>query len=405
MTRQIECILPGARWALAALITAVSAHVALAQAPSGPPPANVEVDAARLEEVEHWRDVTGEIRSLRRSVLASEESGLVIELTVNEGDRVEQGQVIARLDDVVARIEVAQAEADVAARRGEIAEHETLVRQRQRDLARVRELVERASASGIELEDAQWGVELSEARLAQAKGTLGADEALLARAKDRLSKMVIHAPFGGNVVTKRTERGQWLERGDGVVELVSLEEIEARIDVPESVIKRLGEPGVLVRIAVPSVGVAAEGQITQIVPDADRMSRMFPVRVAVKNENGLLRPGMSVVGSVPVGRRERLLTVHKDAILRDDAGEYVYFNAGGQAMVARIERLFATRERVAVRAPTLQDGMQLVVKGNERLFPTQPLILLNAPASGATPGGSPPEHAPGAKPTEERGGG
>ena len=82
---------------------------AFAQPGGGPPPANVALDPARLEQVELWREVTGEIRSLRRSVLAAEEPGLVIELTVNDGDRVEQGQIIARLDDVVARIEVEQA--------------------------------------------------------------------------------------------------------------------------------------------------------------------------------------------------------------------------------------------------------------------------------------------------------
>ncbi len=369
----------------------------LAQPSGGPPPANVSLDAAKLEQVELWREVTGEIRSLRRSVLAAEEPGLVIELAVNDGDRVELGQVIARLDDVVARIEVDQAAADVEARKGEIAERETLLRQRERDLGRVRELVERASASGVELEDAEWGVELAEARLAQTRGALHADEALLARAKDRLGKMTIHAPFDGRVVMKRTERGQWVEKGGGLVELVSLDQIEARLDVPEVVVKRLGEADATVRVLVPSVGHEIEAKITQVVPDADRLSRLFPVRVALDNSEGLLRPGMSVIGSVPVGRVERLLTVHKDAILRDDAGEYVYFDAGGQAMVARIERLFASRERVAVRSSMLRDGAMLVVKGNERLFPTQPLNVLES--TGGAPAG-----AQGADAGERRGG-
>lgn len=386
----------GRAWVQAARILSVCflGMPAFAQPGGGPPPANVSLDAARLEQVELWREVTGEIRSLRRSVLAAEEPGLVIELAVNDGDRVEQGQVIARLDDVVARIEVEQAVADVEARKGEIAERETLLRQRERDLGRVRELVERASASGVELEDAEWGVELAQARLSQTRGALHADEAILARAKDRLGKMTIRAPFDGSVVTKRTERGQWVEKGGGVVELISLDQIEARLDVPEVVVKRLGEANATVRVTVPSVGHDIEAAITQIVPDADKLSRLFPVRVSLNNAEGFLRPGMSVIGSVPVGRSERLLTVHKDAILRDDAGEYVYFDAGGQAMVARIERLFATRERVAVRSPMLRDGAMLVVKGNERLFPSQPLNVLQstgAPDAPVSTGSAPAE--------------
>lgn len=363
------------------LLISMPAHFAEAQPGGGPPPANVELDPIRLEVVELWREITGEIRSLRRSTLAAEEAGLVLDLLVEEGDTIEEGSVIARLDDTVPAIEVAEAEADVLARRGEIAERQTMLAQRERDLTRVRQLVDRSSASGTELEDAEWGVELAKARLAQSDGALKADLAILDRAKDRLSKMVVRAPFQGRIVAKRSERGQWVERGGGIVEIISLDLIEARIDVPEFVVKRLDAPDATVRIAITALDEEIESRITQIIPDADRLSRLFPVRIVLPNPEGRIRPGMSVTALVPIGREEVALTVHKDAILRDDAGEYVYFNAGGVAAVARIERLFATRDRVAVRTPSLGPGLSAVVKGNERLFPGQPLTVLNQRAA------------------------
>jgi RND family efflux transporter MFP subunit len=374
--------------ALSALLTLLC-FPALAQPGGGPPPANVELDPIRLEVVELWREITGEVRSLRRSVLAAEQAGLLMEILVEEGDAVAQGTIIARLDDTVAAIEVAEAEADILAREGEIAERQTLLSQRERDLQRVRELVERASASGIELEDAQWGVELARARLAQSEGALKADQAILARAQDRQSKMVVRAPFDGTVVAKRSERGQWVERGGGIVELVSLKEIEAKIDVPEFVVKRLDEPTAVARINISALDLEIESRITQIIPDADRLSRLFPVRIVLSNLDGRIRPGMSVTALVPIGRSEEALTVHKDAILRDDAGEFIFFNAGGVAAVARVERLFATRDRVAIRAPSAGPGMGAVVKGNERLFPGQPLTVLNqVPGAGRPSGGA-----------------
>jgi len=77
-------------------------------------------------------------------------------------------------------------------------------------------------------------------------------------------------------------------------------------------------------------------------------SRLFPIRVAIPNPGELAQPGMTVVGMVPVGRKMPRLTIHKDAILRDDAGEFVYFDAGGMAMPARVRTRFSIGDRVVI---------------------------------------------------------
>ena len=102
----------------AALIAAfVPAIAAPAQPGGGPPPALVVLDDVRAQPVEKWREVTGELRAVRRSVVASESEGVVIQLDVDAGDPVAAGDVLARLDDRLARFDVDLARATLASRR------------------------------------------------------------------------------------------------------------------------------------------------------------------------------------------------------------------------------------------------------------------------------------------------
>lgn len=351
------------------------APCASAQPGGGPPPATVIVDSARMEVVEQWREVTGSLRTARRSVVAAEESGRVVELCCMEGDSVTGGQVMARLDDTLARIAVDSAEAAYLSRQAEVSEWEAEVERARLDLDRVERAAELRSANQREVDEARQSMAARLARLERAQAELSAAESARATARERFADMTIEAPFDGRIVRRMTESGQWVDAGGAVVEIVSLDEIEAWLDVPERYLARLLEGSQTVRVRIEALGEEVELPVTAVVPQADELSRLFPVRVALSNAEGRLRPGMSAVGLIPTGQSEPALTVAKDAMLRDDAGEFLYWNAGGVAAVARVERLFAVGDRVAVRAARLPPGAEVVIEGNERLFPGQPLIV------------------------------
>ena len=130
-------------------------------------------------------------------------------------------------------------------------------------------------------------------------------------------------------------------------------------------------------------------KIHAVVPQADALSRLFPVRLIVDDPESQLRPGMSLTAMVPTGTQAELLTVSKDAILRNAAGEYVYYNNNGTAALAPITRLFSVGSRVVIRSPLIRPGVQVVIEGNERMFPTQPMIIFeldgNPPPAPTTP--------------------
>ncbi|HBU42179.1 MAG TPA: hypothetical protein DEB57_04775, partial [Microbacterium sp.] len=230
----------------------------------------------------------------------------------------------------------------------------------------------------------------AQARYQRAVADVTAAEARLELDRQRLKDMVIRAPFNAKVISTQTDVGQWLSIGDEVCELYAVDSIEAWVDVPESVIERMSSVGDSVSVQIPALAGEIQGTITQIVPAVDPMSRLFPVRIAVPNDRNILQPGMSVTAMIPTGAKQEMLTISKDAILRDDAGEFVFMAVPNEqqpdspfkeiAVPVRITRQFAIGDRVAIMPGGMPPGARLIVEGNERMFPTQPIVDVSATA-------------------------
>jgi len=370
----------------------------------GPPPASVRVDIVRSEPVVLQRSVTGEIRTLRRSLLASQVEGLITDLPYDEGEAVDRGETVAKLDDTNLRIALRAAEGRLDAAEAVAERRRAQLAFAERELERARTLRQRNTMSEGEFDRFETDSAIARAELAEAEADLLTRRAERDRARDEVNDATTAAPFAGRVVTRSAEVGEWITPGDPLLEIVSLTQIEASVDVPERYVGYL-EQGVSVPVTIPGLGEAPDrtATLTAIVPSADRLSRLFPVRLAVENPDGLIKPGMSVTASVPTGETRERLTISKDAVLRDDGGEYVYaavpFTTEGnpaithQARAVRIDSEFAVGTRVVTRSPRLEPGMPLVVEGNERLFPGQPLIIQNTealPNDGDAPGETPP---------------
>lgn len=361
----------------------------------------VRVDAVRLEPVSLWREVTGELRSPLRSRIAAEYEGRVLVCDLQPGDEVKANQEIASLDPAPANIARDRAKAEAKVKAGVVSQRKAELAQAERELENFTRLRRENSATQTELDRAQTNVDTLRAQIAQAEGDADVAAADLAEAERRVAKMVIRAPFAGRVVARAAQPGEWLSRGDTVMELVNLDRIEAWLDVPESLVDALRAPEATVRVRVSALrepssegGLTArtmelEAPVTALVPIADPLSRLVPVRVLLENPGGRLTPGMSVTGLVPLSATDMRLTVHKDAILRDDGGEYVYGALGNKAIPFRLRTRFAVGDRLVVEGEGLFPGLSAIVEGNERLYPTAGVMIQNAPAEqpGATSGG------------------
>jgi len=387
----------------AVLAMGLLTSVAAARQPGAGGPTMVVVDAVRRETVEQFREVTGELKALHQTVLASQEEGRVIEVLPREGDLVKVGDVVAHIDDSLAKLELARAQALVDKWNADSAERQADLEKRERDLKKFELASSRAGASDTEVADARSALAVAKAKVDQSKAEQASAVAELGLVRRRVEDMTIKAPIGGRISSRRTEVGQWLKKGDPVMEIVQLDTIESWLDVPESVVPGLqramtarsvgAEPPMKIQVKLPALGEVRLGELTGIIPRADSMSRLVPVRITLENKDELIRPGMSITGLVPTGASEPTLTIHKDALLRNDAGSYVYANVGGVSQIVRVEVLFAVKDRLAVRAERLEAGTEVVVEGNERLFPGMPLATSPMATGGkkTTPGVKPPQ--------------
>jgi RND family efflux transporter MFP subunit len=357
------------------------------------PPAAVRVDAVRSERLAQRRSVTGDVRAAHRVAVAAREKGLVEEVLVDEGDAVEAGAVLARLDSTQLALDLEVLETELVPARATVDEREAEVRRRRSDLEALVALVERRAANPKELVEAESQLAAAEARLQVGRAMILIVESKARKLRRRLEDMEIRAPFAGTVVATSAEVGGWLGEGASVAELVSSEQLEVWLDVPQDLYaSTVAGPGPI-QVRPDAAGEGFELESYRIVPEVTLSGRTFRVIGAVPA--GLrLASGMSVVALVPTAEERDLLTVHRDAVLRNEVGPFVYGVLPGadgepaRAAPVPVEVLFQTSGRAVVRSGGLRPGMQVVIEGNERLYPMAPIrpVTGEAPAGGGEPG-------------------
>ncbi len=343
--------------AAAALIAAAPAGRALAQ---GPPPASpVRYTEARAHEVQRSIDLQGSVESGSVSVVASEVEGLVGELLGREGETVRKGQPLARLRSETVELRLRATSA-------QLEEAEAFLKLAELTLKRSRELFEQNVASQQDLDEALYNFNARHGRVEQ----LAAE---VARLRLDLERGTIKAPFAGVVAAERTEVGQWIGVGSPVVELISLADLEVRVEVPERYFSNLSRSAraTVTFDAVPGLEVA--GRVSAIVPRADPQARTFPLKVRLPGHDGRIGAGMLAKVSLPMGESFRATVVPKDAVVSEGPERIVYV-INGDDTVARVA--VSPRQGVGswvVVEGALQPGQKVVTRGNERLRPGMPV--------------------------------
>jgi RND family efflux transporter MFP subunit len=384
---------------LAAAVLLPAGGGALAQAP-----APVRVESVRLEPVQQRRMVTGEIRAVRRARVASQEEGVLASLLVVEGDRVERDQSLATIDSARLTIGLTGRRADLRASQSMIAQRRAELSTLERDVERLEKAVRSGAANEKELLDAQSQVSASEAALAEAQSESASIEAAIALLLVRLDDMTIRAPFEGVVVARAVEIGEWLDAGDTVVDVISTNPLEAWLDVPQRLLGPALANSTRIEILDARTGGTIASEHGRVIPLVDQRARTFSLVVSVANDAGDIAPGVAVTGSVPTGEIVERLTIDRDAILRNENGPYVYVLRGGEAgvpataQIAAITPLFDFQGRLVIDFGALSAGDLIVVEGNERLFPSSPVVATEPDAHETAAGavnGAPEENAGG----------
>jgi RND family efflux transporter MFP subunit len=331
-------------------------------------------------------NASGYVTARRRATVSSKITGKVVEVNVEEGMAVKEGQVLARLDDANARASLAFAEAQAEAARRNITENEVRLADARVTLGRRVQLVKERVVAQSEVDQAQADVDSMAARIAAAREMVRVAERQVAVQQTDLDNTIIRAPFSGVAVTKDAQPGEMVSpvsagggfTRTGICTIVDMKSLEVDVDVNEAYINRVvsGQGVTAVLNAYPDWQIPA--RVITMVPTADRQKATVLVRIGfltldprILPDMGVkvtfLRPDAKPVSNADEASRRPATLVPRTAV-RSDSGQTVLFVVRNDGRV----------ERRAVRTGG-EDGAQLeivagVSKGEQVVAPLPPAI-------------------------------
>jgi len=230
---------------------------------------------------------------------------------------------------------------------------------------------------------------LWDAKIEQARSRLAAQEAVVDKLDDDIKLHTVVAPFDGFVTKEHTEVGQWLTAGAPVAEIVEVDYVDVELPLLERYRSEV-QIGFEAKVTIEALpGRVWPGRVALIVPQADARSRTFPVKVRLKNEwhknnteekSMVIEPGMFARVTLPVGKRSSVLLAPKDAVVFSQNKPpviWVVQSGPGETKMAIPMPVILGEEYGSLIEPRgwLEPGQLVVIEGNERIRPQQPLKL------------------------------
>jgi RND family efflux transporter MFP subunit len=328
-------------------------------------------------------DASGYVTARRAATVSAKITGKVTEVLIEEGQRVAEGAVIARLDDTEARAQLGLARAQLAAARSQEGEIRALLEQAERDYTRQQELFRRQLVAAQALDAALAQRNTLRARLSAHEEQVRVATESVRVAEVNLDNTVVRAPFGGVVTNKAAQPGEMISpisagggfTRTGIGTIVDMDSLEIQVDVNEAFIGRVApeQPVEATLNAYPDWKIP--GAVIAIIPTADRSKATVKVRIAIKARDARIVPDMGVrvafLESQPAAQAppRTAVLVPADAVRAEGTAGVLFVHAGdrvarrsvtlGQTVGTEREVLTGLEpgERVVIAPPpSLQDG-------------------------------------------------
>ncbi len=326
--------------------------------PKGPPPANVTVSLVKSGRIAPQTEFIGTVFYEEVSDVASELSGLVEVVRFEEGQRIKKGQVLIELgsDLLNKRLRATFATYEQALSEVEIARIE---------LKRREKLFKTKSISEQSYDENRFRVRGVEKRASSLKAEVEHIEI-------ELQKKIIRAPFDGIVIKRQVDRGEWLTEGATVAIFAKDDVVDIVADVSEEFILFV-QVGMPVKATVN--GNEISGSVIAVVPRGDIATRTFPVKIRTLNTLALIE-GMSARVVLPTAKPKKTLVVPRDAVITAFGQTVVYAVKDSKAQMIPVSVIGYEDLIAGIEGQGLAEGMQVVVKGNERLRNGQMVSLI-----------------------------
>lgn len=335
---------------------------------------NVHAQVVRFSEVLEKEEqeqirVVGTLRAYQTANIAISESGLVTQVLVNDGDFVEKGEQLLKIDGRRLKAQVDQLSAQLAAAEENLKATKAEFERAQSDYQAYLTSQKNNAVSKQQLERSRAEANSAKANMLAARQNVDAVKASLTLAEVKLSDTELVAPFSGQIVQRHTELGQWLSAGDTAFKITAFDKLEAWLDIPERLSDLMHSE--VLSIPLQSANALATSHKVKVINQVDPRTRTFKV-IAEINHPGFT-PGMSVSAWLATNEKSSTLMVPKDALIQRGGSYFVYrVNTDGDKQFAQsvpVKVKFHRSGWVAIDSAVLANGDKVVTEGNERLMP------------------------------------
>jgi RND family efflux transporter MFP subunit len=323
--------------------------------PKGPPPTLVAVAPVTTGATEPMTEFVGSVFYARVSEVAAEVEGRVDEVFFEEGQRVEAGQELVRLNTDLL---------DMTIEGSRETYEQVLVdlEEAEKGLKRIDPLYQEGSVAEVVFDEHYFKKRRLEKRAAVLNIAL--ERQLLEKEKKAIS-----SPFAGLVMKKSVENGEWVSEGGTVAVVADDGEVDVVVDIPGDLLQHLREGR---KIDITCSGKNLKARFVSFVPKGDIATRTFSVKLRLENTAGLVE-GMEARATVPTDRKTAGLVVPRDAVIDKYGRTVVFAVRDGAAAMIPVTVTGHDGLRTGVTGPGLEEGLSVVVKGNERLRDGQPI--------------------------------
>jgi len=309
-------------------------------------PVHVEAAPVKLAELQQQIPAVGSLSSPQETLVAPQIAGRVVSLDIAQGQVLQRGAVLARLDDSIQKAELAAAEATLTNARN--------------IYERDRQVVKTGGVSEQQLQSDETAVQQAEAQLRQAQVNL--------------QYTVIRAPFTGAVGMRLVSLGAYLKDGDAIVRIRQMDPLYLDFELPQQAIGRI-MAGQRANFAVPGLAGDFEGTVTTIDPALDANSRNIHVQATVPNPKLVLKPGMFTHVRLVVGTKPKTLFVPTQAIVPEGDVRYVWVVAPEDKAEQRRVEVGVYRDDWVEIISGLKPADRVITAGVQKLYPGAKLIV------------------------------
>jgi len=316
--------------------------------------ASVVAQAITKGSLSQTQSFNGNLSFNQKSKLAAESSGLIKKIYFDEADLVKKGQVLLEIDSRVL-------DANIKATKASIKEANFSLEKAKLDFKRYEVLLNKQSVSRQKYDEFYFKKMELEQKL------ISLESSLLALDIEKNQK-TLHAPFTGYISQREVEIAEWLNQGSAVALLVNPYKIDITIHLPSHYIKKV-QKGKLIDVYINNKKYKAK--VLGALLSGNEKTRTFPLRLRLLKSKDRFFDGMQVNLSLEKSSTSDVLLISRDGVIKRFGKDVVFIVENKKAKMVAVEVLSFQGDKAAIYAAELKVGDQVVIKGNERLFPNQ----------------------------------